>query len=433
MIKILIAVALLCGAVFLGPRLADSQGFVHIATDNYIVETSLTTAIIVAFVAFLVLHVVVNIISRSARLPKITARWFRFHSAKRQQNLQSEAFLAYEEGAYTRALALLKKSGNPASLPVNCLFLAAKCAFKAGDLDNCRTYLDQAEQCSDGSEIACKILRAKLNLKIGNAAAALENLANIKKDSYTRAITTRLLYECYEQDGSYGKIYELLPNLRKLNLISEEECSTLTARCNEQRLAHAQKAEDVVAIINSLSKQERRDPVIMAPLLQALMTTFEDVETASKNALTILKSNSSEFFLDSIAKWDTSAPQVLAELKHQAEANTIGAQTNVPLLKAMANLELKEGKLAEAREHIKQALEVAKSKDLYLLAAELNERLAQYDEATKFFTLALTNRRLNLNQAPVPVQENEEQAPAKNAAESETVEAEVVNKEPAKA
>ena len=73
MIKILIAVGLLCAAVFLGPRLADSQGFVHIATEGYIIETSLTTAIIIAFVSFVVLHVLVNIINRSVSLPKSTA------------------------------------------------------------------------------------------------------------------------------------------------------------------------------------------------------------------------------------------------------------------------------------------------------------------------------------------------------------------------
>ena len=52
-------------------------------------------------------------------------------------------------------------------------------------------------------------------------------------------------------------------------------------------------------------------------------------------------------------------------------------------------MEMKSDRLAEAKEHLKQALDVTKDRDLYLLAAELNERLDRYEEASKFFALAL--------------------------------------------
>ena len=137
MIKILIAVALLCAAVFLGPRLADSQGFVHIATDNYIIETSLTTAIILALVAFVVLHIVVNLLNRSIKLPRSTSNWFARRRNKKQQAILGEAFLAYEEGAYQRALGLVRKYGAKGDLPASLLFLGAKSSFKLGDLAGC--------------------------------------------------------------------------------------------------------------------------------------------------------------------------------------------------------------------------------------------------------------------------------------------------------
>ena len=109
MIKIIIAVLLLCGAVFLGPRLADSQGFVHIATECYIIETSLTTAIILAIVSFVVLHIVVNLINRSIRLPKLTARWFVNRKAKKLQSLQNEAFLAWLNIFRLRIISIMSK------------------------------------------------------------------------------------------------------------------------------------------------------------------------------------------------------------------------------------------------------------------------------------------------------------------------------------
>lgn len=392
MIKILIAVGLLCAAVFLGPRLADSQGFVHIATDSYIIETSLTTAIIIAFVSFVVLHVLVNIINRSVSLPKSTARWFGNRKVKKQLNLQNEAFLAYEEGAYNRALALINKSSNRADLPANCMFLGAKCAFKLGDLESCRNFLDLAEQSKNCSESAYKILRAKLNLKIGNYNAAIENLEHVKKDSYTQAIITKLLYECYKMAGDDEKIASLLPSLKKLDLIDNDEAGSIVLNSNRSKIESAKSVEEIQSIISNLGRSARHDPTIMAPIIIKLIKLGE-TNISGKYALDILRHNVTPTFLESISRWSAAVPLVLEELSKQAQGNEIGSQTNVPLLKALANMEMKSDKLAEAKEHLKQALEVTKDRDLYLLAAELNERLDRYDEATKFFALALKDNK----------------------------------------
>ncbi len=391
MIKILIAVALLCGAVFVGPRLADSQGFVHIATNDYIVESSLTTAIIIAFFAFLVLHVLVNIVSRSIMLPKSTARFFSNRKCHKHQCLQNEAFLAYEEGAYSRALGLIKKSGSENELPINVLFLGAKCAFELGDLDKCRSFLSIAESASDGSDIACKLLRAKLNLRIGNNEAALENLEALKKENYSGAATTKLLYECYEHEGKFDKVYNLLPALKKQRLIDNEEATKITERCTKHFLSTADNLDKVNLLISSLDRSERHNPNIMAPIV-AKLVEFGDINQASKFTMDIIRRNPDPVLLESIATWDAPAPKVLEELTSQAGSNTIGTSANVPLLKALANLEMKADKLAEAKAHLKQALENTKSRELYLLAAELNERLTRYDEATKFFALALKTK-----------------------------------------
>lgn len=394
MIKILIAVALLCGAIFLGPRLADSQGFVHIATDGYIVETSLTTTIILAIVAFVVLHILVNIINRSVKLPKSTANWFGNRRLKKQQRLQNEAFLSYDESAYARALTLLKKAGGKEQLSAPALLLGAKCAFATGNLDECRSYLDQAEKSKDTSVLACKILRAKLNLKIGNAAAALENLDSIAGDDNADAGITRLKYECYQSEQQLDKIKELLPTLKKLKLVDEDEANQIAQSCACAAVSGLKEAKAVEEFIAGLSKQEQRNAVIMAPLVTKLVE-LDDVESASKYTLELLKRDHThqEALFNAIATWDKAAPQVLDELNKQSQDNAIGSQTNLPLLKALANLELKENKLSEAKDHISQALNMERNNDLYILAADLNKRLKRDDEAVRFYDLAVKTKK----------------------------------------
>lgn len=413
MIKILIAVALLCAAVFLGPRLADSQGFVHIATDNYIIETSLTTAIILALVAFVVLHIVVNLLNRSIKLPRSTSNWFARRRNKKQQAILGEAFLAYEEGAYQRALGLVRKYGAKGTLPASLLFLGAKSSFKLGDLVGCRNYLDQAEQTPSGSLLACRLLRAKLNLRLGNAQAALENLDQVKKDSYTNAITSKLLSECYEQEGEYDKLIGILPQLKKLKLLNDEEYQAALLKAIKAVVATSQDSNSLVGLINKLSRSERGDAELMTPIVTKLVA-LGDTVNAAKYTTSLLKHSAATPLLEAIATWREAVPAVLKELTRQEKQNSVGAQTNQPLLKALANLELKEGKLSEAKEHLQQAFTLGKSPELYLLAAELNERLAQYDEATKFFALAVRDQSF----APVPVEpETKDEEPKDEAKE----------------
>lgn len=395
MFKILIAVALLCGAIFLGPRLADSQGFVHIATDGYIVETSLTTAIILAIVAFVVLHIVVNIINRSVKLPGRTATWFSSRRVKKQQRLQNEAFLAYDEAAYARTLTLLKKAGTKDQLSAPALLLGAKCAFAVGDLDECRSFLDHAEKSKDTSELACKLLRAKLNLKIGNSSAALENLDSIAGDTNADAGVARLKYECYQSEQQLDKVKELLPALKKLKLVDEDDANQIAQSCACAAVRGIKDAHEVENFIGSLSKTEQRNAVIMAPLVTRLVELGE-VETASKLTLDLLKRDNAhqEALFNAIATWDKPAPAVLNELTQQEQSNAIGSQTNLPLLKALANLELKENKLSEAKDHISQALNMERNNDLYILAADLNKRLKRDDEAVRFYDLAFKAKKI---------------------------------------
>lgn len=388
MLKIIIALVFLGGAIFLGPRLADSQGFVHIATNEYIIETSLTTAVIIAVFAFLILHVVINVLFRSITLPKSTLHWFGKHSAKRRQQLQNEAFMAFEEGSYTRALSLLKKSGQD-KLPTHCLFLAAKCAFETNDLENCRKYLDQAESHTDCSDLACKLLRAQLNLKLDNVEAALENLLAIEKDSYNSAITTRLLFQCYEKIGNYEKMEELLPNLKTLKIFDSETLSNISQNCLEHKLSQTQNEEDVLVLVDKLSRSEKQNSNFMLPVINRLLQ-LNAIEKAGRYALSLVKEQNSSQLYETISNWPEESSSLLHALELKLQDESADSANNASLLKALANLEMRSEKFEEAQTHLDRALELQASRNGYMLAVELSQRTNKPEEANKFMALALT-------------------------------------------
>lgn len=387
MIKIIIALAFLCAAIFLGPRLADSQGFVHIATNNYIIETSVTTALIIAVISFLVLHFVLNVLFSSIHLPSVMKRWFGANAAKRRLRLQNEAFVAFEEGSYARALSLLKQSGKK-RLPTHCLFLGAKCAFESDNLEACRDYLDQAERRKDTSLTACKLLRAKLNLRLDNVEAALENLESLEKDSYSSALITRLLYRCYEKEGDYAKINELLPNLKHLKLFDETTLEHITLNCLAFQLSNTKDPQEVMALVDKLSRNEKNKISFMLPVVKQLLK-LNASDKATRLVSNLMKSpspNEANEIYGALAEWPEASDSLL-QLLLSKSSDTNG--DNAPLLMALANLEMRSEKLEDAKSHVEKALELAPSREGYMLAAEVNKRTNNTDEANKYLSLAL--------------------------------------------
>lgn len=389
MIKIIIAVVFLCGAIFLGPRLADSQGFVHIATNNYIIETSLTTATVLGVIAFLILHVLVNILFGSFKLPKITFRWFGANREKSRLKLQSKAFLAYEEGNFNKSLGYLNKIGTE-HLPTHCLFLAAKSAFELDDLEGCRKFLDLAEEREDSSDLSCKLLRAQLNLKLDNTEAALENLSSLENDSHSNAMITRLLCECYERDGNYEKLSELLPTLKTQKVFEQETFERIAQRCLEYKLSSTQSESNVLSLVDNLSRSEKKNAAFMVPVVKQLVK-LGSLEQADKYAVTLVKEDDgdSKDLYNTISQWPKASSTLLQALEHKSVELGESVKKNVPFLQALANLELQSEKFNEAKGHVETALAVQSNKDGYMLAAELSKRTNNEDDANRYMQLAL--------------------------------------------
>ena len=69
MIKLIAFIVITSIAIILGPMLADSQGFVHIATNTHIVETSLTTAIVLYLASIILLFIIYAVVKKIISIP----------------------------------------------------------------------------------------------------------------------------------------------------------------------------------------------------------------------------------------------------------------------------------------------------------------------------------------------------------------------------
>lgn len=386
MIKVLIFTAILCAAVIAGPLLAGTQGFVHIAVGDYIIESSATTTAAFLIVAFIVFYVVINCVRKFIRIPKGASSWFRKRGVKKALSLQDSAFLAYEEGDYEETLALMKRSGDPEDLPLRALFVAAKAAFNVGKYDLCRKFLDQAESFNSRSAVASKIVRAKLNLRVNNAKAALEDLESIK-ENFKNKLIYRLYLLSYQREDDVESLAAISDKLVRHHLITEAEAEQIKGESLEKKLQQAKDADDLKVLWRGFSKQERKDPKIMGAYVNRLIQTG-DLHQARSVALSIIKEGLDPDFLESIACWEQSIPEVLDALIAKADKDGIASGVNLPLLKAKGNLELKAGFYQEALDDYRRALEFSATSEIYNRIGQVLARQQNFAEAADCFIKA---------------------------------------------
>ena len=86
MLTLILVLAVLCLAVIAGPHLADHQGFVHIVAGDYVIECSLTTAVIVILVGCALLYLVLSLIAYFLSMPGGISRWLGRHGLRKSRS-----------------------------------------------------------------------------------------------------------------------------------------------------------------------------------------------------------------------------------------------------------------------------------------------------------------------------------------------------------
>lgn len=388
MIKLLVFIIFTSIAVCIGPMLADNQGFVHVATKNHIVETSITTAITLYLLSVIIIMVVFSLTKRIINLPKGTLRAFRNRAFKKKLSIQDEAYIDFAQGQYETSLGLLKHSSSIKNMSEKSLLVAAQSAFHIGLYDFTRRALDEAQSRGKKAKLAADVVRAKLNFDIGNAKAALEYLEGTN-GAIKNNFVCSLYLNCYKALNKLDKIVDMTKDLIKYNVINEEQARKYYIAFIDKSLKDSTTAQELEALFKKIAKSDKKDDRIMSAFIFKLIK-LGDVNRARELSLDLLKSDPSPVFLESVSHWDIAIPDVLITLKKYASKNIITSQVNLPLLKAMANLEYKSGLMRDALEDYQQALTIEPSSEIYLKVGTILTGMQKFNEATEYYTKANT-------------------------------------------
>lgn len=386
MIKILILILFTCVAVFVGPMLADTQGFVHIVFGDRIIETSVNTAIVIYVLSLLLLFVLYVILKKILNIPSRIKEGFKNRAFNKKLSAQDEAFIDFSQGQFEQSLGLLKHSSSLKKMSEKSLLVAAQSAFALEQYDLTRKILDEAQSRGRQAKLAADILRAKLNLDIGNSKAALEYLDGMNGAIKNKYIS-QLYIKSYLATEDYKKILDNSKEFIKLKALTKEQVREYYIKYIEKEIKDADSKEKLDQIYKDLSREDKKNSRIMGAIIYKFLK-YGNVEKANTLSLDLMKEELDPVFVDSIASWEVAVPEVLIFLKKYASKNVISSQVNLPLLKAMGNLEFRAGLMPDALDDYKKALAIEPSTDIYIRIGTILTNLEKVKEATDFFRKA---------------------------------------------
>lgn len=386
MIKLISFIILTSAAVILGPMLADTQGYVHVSTASYVVETSITTALSLYLMSLITIFVVYFIIRKIISIPRGTLKAFRTRAKIKAHSIQDEAVIKFEQGEYDKVLNMLEHADPIEKMPEKSLLLAAQAAFHIGNYEFTRQALNEAEGRSKEVKIAANVIRAKLNYKIGNPKAALEFLDRNDKKNLNPDVLS-LYYQCYNSLNDLDSLRQIIPSLLKHRIITQEQAHDIYVRQIEDKLTKTSSVDELNYVLKKMPKVDKKESKIMGAFAYKYIR-LGDINKAREIAMDILKIEPDPEFLESVSRWDISIPDVLSLLKKHAQKNLITSQINQPLLKAIANLEFKSGLLRESLDDFSQALSIAPSADIYFKMGAVCSALQNYTQASEYYSKA---------------------------------------------
>ncbi len=388
MIRAILLLLVAAAGLVLGPMLADHQGYVLITLGNYTIEMSVVSGVLIAVLFYVALLLMESLLGRLFSVGQRTRGWLsqRRHHKARHQTL--DGLVALAEGHYREAERLMVKGAQNTETPLINYLTAAEAAQAQGLEDKRDDYLRQAEAEHPKAELAVGLIRARLQLRQGNTAAA-ETILRALRDSHPQNLMVQsLLKECYLTLGRWSALLELLPGLHKRKLIDDDELAQLQQRSYAALFAEQGLklgAEGLLALWQDLPRARRQDPLLLAPLCQQLIQ-LQAPDKAETLLLEALRKQPHPALLALCGQLGAGehAP-LLALLQRQEKQQPELA----PLLSAIGQLHLLHRQFAPAQHYLERALALQPSTDTYAALAQALEQQRLFEKASHFYRLSL--------------------------------------------
>lgn len=223
---ILLLLVLVAGA-WTGQMMVADSGYVLLAYNNTTVETTLWVFLLGMLIAFMLLHVIFNLIFNT-HLP--TGRFRIWRSARKQQAARKktlQGLLALSEGEWHKAQKVLTRSAEDFDLPAINYIAAARAAHENGDQAGADDLLKKALKTTPEASLAVSITQTQIQISRGQLEAALANLLKLRRKQPHNKQILALLADVSTRLSDWQSVADILPDLRRSKALPLENLNRL--------------------------------------------------------------------------------------------------------------------------------------------------------------------------------------------------------------
>ncbi|QWL67531.1 heme biosynthesis HemY N-terminal domain-containing protein [Aeromonas jandaei] len=382
MIRIIILVAVMVAGLIFGPQASGNKGYVLIALGNYTIESSVTSAVILAVLFYGALLIVEWLLGRVFGLRRKTLGWYGSRRRRKANQQTVAATLAMAEGHYSQAEKLMLKGASNSDTPLLNYLSAAKAAQARGDDVRRDQYLQKAQEENPKAELALTLTQTQLQIEQGQYDTALAMLESVYALNPRHPMVLDQLRQVHLARHDWAALCDLIPTLHKVGKLTPKQEEELLQQAWNGRLQQAASTlETLKAVWQELPRKLRLEPELLASYGDLLRGLGADSEAANlwqealrKQAMPQLLSRLPKLKLDNYQP-------LLALLQKQ--------QGQPEVDNALAQLYLLAGQLDDAQKLLERQVEKAPSAAVYHALGQVMDKRRLTNKANEYYRQAL--------------------------------------------
>lgn len=270
---ILFLLLTLAAAVALGLGLEQDPGLVRIFYGGDVVEMTLAVFALLCIGGLLALWLVATIVIWLWELPsRLHARLVRRRQSRARRAL-TQGLIEISEGRWREGERRLVRHAGDSEVPLINYLTAARAAQLLEADERRDAYLKAAYESTPQATVAVLLTQAELQLAHGQVEHALATLRRLQDQSPGHAFGLKLLAKVYERLGEWRSLEELIPRLRKTNVVKPEELERIEIRTLQEAFmrATADGVEALEATWKNIPRRLRRNIDIVLAYTAALL------------------------------------------------------------------------------------------------------------------------------------------------------------------
>ena len=389
MIRLIVLLVILAAALLVGPQLADHQGYVMIAVADYTIEMSVITAAIIAFVFYFLLLLTEGLLSRLFSVRRGIRGWWQNRRYLKAQRQTQKGMTALAEGEYQRAEHLMLRSAGQSDLPLLNYLSAAEAAHAQGAYQKRDEYLLKAGELDPQAQLAIQLTQVRLLQDQGEWQQSRELLEQLRQRWPQHPQILQRLRSIYQAQQAWQEELELLPLLRKQQLLSDDDFAAAQQQCYQawfSKILQEQNEDVLLAFWQQQPRVVRHTPQLKLVLIDTLIQQ-QHYQAAFEQLAPLLRKQADEALWQRCAELKLSDyTQLLQLLLRQLKQHP----QSPALLSALGHIYYHQEQYVPAQGYLERSVALQPTTRDQRALASIMEHQRLFEKAAEYYRLSLS-------------------------------------------